>query len=88
MKLWIARDKDGYSQLFVEEPIKKNGYFEKMPNTKTFTISCLLFPEVTFENSPKEVEIKLVSEIVGITESPSKTFPRVNEFEVGASYRR
>lgn len=60
MKLWIARDKDGYSQLFVEEPIKKNGYFEKIPNTRTFTISCLLFPEVTFENSPKEIELKLV----------------------------
>ena len=39
MKLWIARDEEGYSQLFVEEPIKKNGYFEKMPNTKTFTIT-------------------------------------------------
>ena len=59
MKLWIARDKDGYSQLFVEKPIKKNGYFEKVPNTKTFTISWLLFPEVTFENSPQEVELKL-----------------------------
>ena len=88
MKLWIARDKDGYSQLFVEKPIKENGYFEKVPNTKTFTISWLLFPEVTFENSPQEVELKLVSEIVGVAESPLKTFPRVNDFEVGASYRR
>lgn len=33
-------------------------------------------------------ELKLVNEIVGVAESPSKTFPRVNEFEVGASYRR
>jgi hypothetical protein len=24
------------------------------------------FPEVTFENSPQEVELKLVSEIVGV----------------------
>ena len=60
MELWIARDKDGYSQLFMEKPIKKNGYFEKVPNTKTFTISWLLFPEVTFENSPQEVELKLM----------------------------
>lgn len=28
MKLWIARDKCGYSQLYVEKPIKKDGYFE------------------------------------------------------------
>lgn len=34
------------------------------------------------------VELKLVNEIVGIAESSSKTFPRVDEFEVGASYRR
>ena len=47
-----------------------------------------LFPEVTFENSPKEVELKLVEEVVGVAESPLKTFPRVNEFETGASYRR
>ena len=46
------------------------------------------FPEVTFENSPQEVELKLCSEIVGVAESPLKTFPRVNEFETGASYRR
>ena len=28
------------------------------------------------------------SETVGVKESPSKTFPNVNQFEVGASYRR
>lgn len=60
MKLWIARDLDGYSQLYVEKPIKKNGYFERVPNTGWFTISCNLFPKVTFENSPVEVEIKLI----------------------------
>lgn len=57
MNLWIARDSDGYSQLYVEKPIKKNGYFEHVPNTGWFTISCKLFPEVTFENSPQEIEL-------------------------------
>lgn len=60
MKLWIARDTDGYSQLYAERPIKKDGYFEKIPNTATFTISILLFKEVTFENSPQEIEISLL----------------------------
>lgn len=64
MKLWIARDKDGYSQLYVEEPIKRNGYFECVPNTGWFTISCRLFPEVTFENSPQQVEIQLFNKII------------------------
>lgn len=62
MKLWIARDTDGYSQLYVERPIKKDGYFEKIPNTATFTISIHLFKEVTFENSPQEVELTLLKD--------------------------
>ena len=33
-------------------------------------------------------ELKSMEGFVGVAESPSKTFPRVNEFEVGASYRR
>ena len=48
MKLWIARDKDGYSQLYAEKPIKMDGYFKHIPNTGWFTISCKLFPTVTF----------------------------------------
>lgn len=61
MTLWIARDKCGYSQLYVEKPIKMDGYFEHIPNTRWFTISCNLFPEVTFENSPQEVELTLLN---------------------------
>ena len=34
------------------------------------------------------LELKIVEDIVGVAESPLKTFPRVNEFETGASYRR
>ena len=30
----------------------------------------------------------VINEFVGVAESPLKTFPRVNEFEVGSSYRR
>ena len=62
MKLWIARDDDGYSQLYVEKPIKRDGYFECVPNTGWATISHKLFPEVIFENSPQLVELKLIKE--------------------------
>ena len=62
MEIWIARDSDGYSQLYVEKPIKKKGYFERVPNTSTFTISCLLFPQVTFENSTQKVRLEIVKE--------------------------
>lgn len=33
-------------------------------------------------------EMEEEEEIIGVAESPLKTFPRVNEFEAGSSYRR
>lgn len=50
MKMWISRNKSGRLYMYREKPI----------------LSCILdydmFPEVTFENSPQKVEIKLVKE--------------------------
>lgn len=36
---------------------KTNGEFMLLP---TFNIDNRLFPEITFENSPQEIELKLV----------------------------
>ena len=36
--------------------------------------------------TPKQMEF-LLTEEVGVKESPTKTFPRVNEFDFGSSYR-
>lgn len=61
MKLWIARDKDGYLYLYDKKPIQEKDYFDS--NTKgqyNTLLHSSYFPEVTFENSPKEVELKLV----------------------------
>lgn len=90
MKLWIARDEDGTLCVSNEKPrlsVSGNCWLTSGDADNLF-LNNELFPEVTIENSPQEVEIKLVNEIVGVAESPSKTFPRVNEFEVGASCRR
>ncbi len=38
--------------------------------------------KLIYENLTAEVEE------IGVKESPSKTFPRANDFEVGSSYRR
>ncbi len=63
MKLWIARDADGDIKLFQEKPFiidKKfysNGFgmkFKQTNNNRTF------LKHITFENSPQEVELKLV----------------------------
>lgn len=61
MKLWIARDKDGELYLYPSKPIKGDyrfvcGYvYEDYIN-----LNGDEFPEVTFENSPQDVELKLV----------------------------
>ena len=58
MKLWIARDEDGLIYLYMKKPTLITHYFD----TKYLIgeIDEVLFPEVTFENSPQRVELKLV----------------------------
>ena len=65
MKLWIARDKDGMLYISEEKPKLFGDYFDTAIGTFYSEIPSVLFPEVTFENSPQEVELKLVNEIVG-----------------------
>lgn len=87
MKLWIARNYSGSLFIHKEKP-ELNDYHKYWCSDDSFKLEEYNFPEVTFENSPREIELKLVNENVGVAESPLKTFPRINEFEVGASYRR
>ena len=64
MKLWIARDKDDILRLFYIKPfLNINNEWDSDDND--FVIDEDQFPEVTFENSPQQVEIKLVKE--GVT---------------------
>ena len=61
MKLWIARDRNYKRQLFlyVDKPHSYEGIWYSRGDS--YDIDNRLFPEVTFENSPMEVELKLVS---------------------------
>lgn len=70
LELWIARDKDDSLNLFKSKPVRDNyGYFRSsivvnQCNTdmsdRLLTIwDSDLFPEVTWENSPQLVELKL-----------------------------
>lgn len=64
MKLWIARDKNSYLYLYDERPILNGDHFEASTNGHTaFLFNSPLWNEVTFENSPQEVELKLSKEI-------------------------
>lgn len=62
MKLWIARDKYGYLTLHEEAPFNNSGmWFSDNRTTKPYIcISKDCFYEVTFENSPQQVELKLI----------------------------
>ena len=61
MKLWIARDKNGALALYTAEPILYYGkQYEGTYKSQMIDLDEELFPEVTFENSPQQVEIKLI----------------------------
>ena len=61
MKMWIARNEDGTLTL---HKIKPKLFFEECIGTywtgSNYYLPRNNFPEVTFENSPMEVELKLI----------------------------
>jgi hypothetical protein len=69
MRLWIARDVCNiHLKLFYEKPVENEGGWvvkhldklNRMYYGDFISINKDLFPEVTFENSPMEVELKLI----------------------------
>lgn len=66
MKLWIARDFDGYLNLYINKPsLDSNDNMYYVVEDDYLNIDKNLFPEVTFENSPQQVEIKLITDKTG-----------------------
>ena len=70
MKLWIARDIDNILVLFLNKPVCSDSGIWYVPfDSGLNPISAIiakdktLFPEVTFENSPQEVELKLIEKL-------------------------
>lgn len=61
MKMWICRRQDGVLALHLKEPIY-NQFSEDWISGALLTrkIERTDFPSVTFENSPQQVEIKLI----------------------------
>lgn len=64
MKLWIVRNKSKAIKLFTIEPEYNNISDEwKGYDFEEIELSILNFPEVTFENSPQQIELKLVNKL-------------------------
>lgn len=58
MKLWIARNMDNTLALFQSKPILKDALiWDEILNEDYMFIPEYLYPEVTFENSPQEMEL-------------------------------
>ena len=61
MKLWIARNKDNTLVLFQSKPVlDDNLNWNEILNEDCMFIPEYLYAEITFENSPQMVEVKLV----------------------------
>ena len=58
MEWWLARDRDGVLCLFDYKPFE-NEYGCWATYGNCYIIDDDLFSEITFENSPREVEIKI-----------------------------
>lgn len=63
MRLWIARDSDGELVLHKDRPIYNNYCSVKSWCSNEYvSLPFDLFPEITFENSPMEIELKLINQ--------------------------
>ena len=66
LSVWIARDKDGEISIYKNKPWKRenepyhNGEFDS--DDYYINIDKELYPEITWENSPKEFKLKAVEE--------------------------
>ena len=60
--MWVARDEDGILCLYESKPYLDMDNEWDSDDNDYLVIDESQFPEVTFENSPQEVELKLVNE--------------------------
>lgn len=60
MKMWIARDTSGALWLYEKKPQQLQTIFLGGVHNESMQLLDDAFPEVTFENSPQEVELKLI----------------------------
>jgi len=56
-KVWIARDRDGELYLYNEEPERKELSGEFLPPKGVMLIDKNSHPEITWENSPQQIEV-------------------------------
>lgn len=64
MELWIARDKSGDLYLYKDKPKRRYTTFDSNTGWTQWTFPST-FSEITWENSPQKVELKLIEKWLG-----------------------
>ena len=59
IKCWLARDKSGSLYMFSYKPHRTDGIFVPYTTDNQFLVVDNIFPELTWENSPVEVELTI-----------------------------
>lgn len=63
IRIWIARDKNDELNIYLNKPVLDKDGYVFLPTGdafRFFDIDKKLFPEVTFEKSPMQVELHLI----------------------------
>jgi hypothetical protein len=58
--MWIARDRSGILRIYENEPKVDKRKQEIISIGGYYDININLFPQITFDNSPKKVKIELI----------------------------
>ena len=58
--MWIARDCDNSLYLYEEKPMESEGCYYYMHDTQIMELDEDLFPELSYEDGPKQVELILM----------------------------
>lgn len=57
--MWVARDIDDELYLYEEKPIPYEGFYGYAPRTQLMQLDKDLFPELSYEDGPKQVKLVL-----------------------------
>ena len=58
--MWVARDCDDLLYLYETEPMPIDGYYNNVEYTNYMELDKNLFPELSYEDGPKQVELILM----------------------------
>ena len=59
-EMWIARDRTGILRIYDNEPKVDKRKQEIISIGGYYDININLFPQITFDNSPKKIKIELI----------------------------